>query len=141
MTGLPDRLCSLLTTSCLCLVAVGVVPSSALADAPDREQVALITLACGGFGREESTHMLSLQVAHSLTLIFAEANGAYLSGVRVRIDDPLSDLAVEERCGPIGLVDVPRQGRYRVSAWHAGEQREQWVDLAPMSGARLVLRW
>ena len=100
-----------------------------------------ITLACGGIGKDESTRMLALQPAHALTLIFAAADGSYIAGVDTRIEAPLEGLSVQRSCGPIGLVDVPAPGQYRVTAEYQGRTLEQWLDLTPVGGARLVLRW
>ena len=61
--------------------------------------------------------------------------------VETQVDEPLSGLRAEASCGPIGQVDVPTPGRYRISASYAGERQEHWVDLAPQGGARLSLRW
>lgn len=122
-----------LLTVLLCLGGV------AMASEPDTKE--RITLACGGIGADESSRMLALEKAHALLILFARADGAYLAGIPVRIDDPLKGLGVERTCGPIGLVDVPVSGRYRVVAQFEGRTLEQWVELKPQGGSRLVLRW
>ena len=65
----------------------------------------------------------------------------WVTDVETEVDEPLSGLRAEASCGPIGQVDVPTPGRYRISASYAGERQEHWVDLAPQGGARLSLRW
>lgn len=100
-----------------------------------------ITLACGGIGEDESARMRTLEKAHALTMIFALRDGTYITDVMVRIEDPLADLHVERACGPIGLVDVPVPGRYRVVARFGAHAQEHWVELRPFGGSRLVLRW
>lgn len=100
-----------------------------------------ITLACGGIGQDESARMRALQSAHALTMIFTLSDGTYIADVMVRIDDPLADLRIERECGPIGLVDVPAPGKYRVVATFEGRAQERWVELHPFGGDRLVLRW
>lgn len=100
-----------------------------------------ITLACGGIGQDESSQMRALEKAHSLMILFATREGAYLTDVVTRIDDPLADRAIERACGPIGLADVPVAGRYRITATFEGRTQEHWLALAPMSGKRLVLSW
>lgn len=117
---------------------VAVAGSSAAADVGER---GIITLACGGFGSDESQRMLALEKAHALTIMFASADGSYVSGVRTRLEDPLSDLAIERDCGPIGLADVPIEGRYRLVATFDGQTRETWLELRPRGGARVVLTW
>jgi hypothetical protein len=123
-----------------CFVLVSMV-GFGVAVAQAEETEGLITLACGGIGKDESSRMLALQPAHALTLVFAAADGSYLAGVDTRIEAPLAGLSTRRSCGPIGLVDVPVPGQYRISANHEGRVLEQWVDLAPAGGARLVLRW
>lgn len=126
---------------CLALgvvVALGGVTSTVQAEDADDGR---ITLACGGIGKDESARMLALQPAHALTLIFAANDGSYLAGVDIRIEAPLEGLSTLRSCGPIGLVDVPARGQYRITASHEGRVLEQWVDLTPAGGARLVLRW
>lgn len=100
-----------------------------------------ITLACGGIGKDDSERMLALQPAHALTLIFAAADGSYLTAVPTQIDAPLHGLSVARACGPIGQVDVPVAGQYRIRATHEGRSIERWLELAPGGGARQVLRW
>jgi hypothetical protein len=100
-----------------------------------------ITLACGGIGEDESARMRALEKAHALTMIFALRDGTYITDVMVRIEDPLADLHIERACGPIGLVDVPVPGRYRVVARFGAHSQEHWVELRPFGGDRLVLRW
>ncbi len=120
---------------------VGVSAQGAAERAEEAGARGIITLACGGIGKDESERMLALEKAHALTLLLVSGDGAYLSGVEVRIDDPLADLAVSRACGPIGLVDVPEEGRYRIAATFDGQTQTQWLDLRPMGGKRLVLRW
>ncbi len=120
---------------------VAVTVCLAVAAAPSSAQRPAITLTCGGIGAEESQAMLAAEKSHALTVVFATSEGSWLAGVDTRVDDPLADLQAQARCGPLGLVEVPVAGRYRVVATYRGETREQWVDLTPGGGARLVLRW
>lgn len=124
-----------------CLLFVSVVTLGASVAHADETAEGLITLACGGIGKDESSRMLALQPAHALTLIFAAADGSYLAGVDTRIEAPLEGLSTQRACGPVGLVDVPARGQYRITANHEGRVIEQWLDLTPTGGARLVLRW
>ncbi len=100
-----------------------------------------ITLSCGGIGQDESARMLALEKSHALTIIFTLRDGSYVADVRLRIDGPVADTSVERECGPIGLVNVSAPGRYRVAASFDGRDLEQWVELKPLGGDRLVLRW
>ncbi len=127
---------------CVCLVAfVLLVPAgSASAQAAAGDEPAL-RLECGGIGLEESQRMRAEVVMHALTLFFSTTEGGFVTDVATRVDDPLGDRRVEASCGPLGQLDVPEAGRYRVTATYAGQTQEHWLDLSPGGGARLALRW
>ena len=101
----------------------------------------MLRLDCGGIGLEESERMRAEVGMHALTVFFSTTEGGWITDVETQVDEPLSGLRAEASCGPIGQVDVPTPGRYRISASYAGERQEHWVDLAPQGGARLSLRW
>ena len=105
------------------------------------EDAPMLRLDCGGIGLEESERMRAEVGMHALTLFFSTPEGGWVTDVETRVDEPLSGLRVEASCGPIGQVDVPAPGRYRISASYAGQRQEHWVDLVPQGGARLSLRW
>ena len=105
------------------------------------EDAPILRLECGGIGLEESERMRAEVGMHALTLFFSTTEGGWVTDVETRVDEPLSGLRVEASCGPIGQVDVPAPGRYRISASYAGQRQEHWVDLVPQGGARLSLRW
>ena len=105
------------------------------------EDAPMLRLDCGGIGLEESERMRAEVGMHALTLFFSTTEGGWVTDVETRVDEPLSGQRVEASCGPIGQVDVPTPGRYRISASYAGERQEHWVDLVPQGGARLSLRW
>ena len=105
------------------------------------EDAPILRLECGGIGLEESERMRAEVGMHALTVFFSTTAGGWVTDVETRVDEPLSGLRAEASCGPIGQVDVPTPGRYRISASYAGERQEHWVDLAPQGGARLSLRW
>ena len=127
---------------CVCLVAfVLLVPAgSASAQAAAGVEPAL-RLECGGIGLEESQRMRAEVAMHALTLFFSTTEGGFVTDVATRVDDPLGDRRVEASCGPLGQLDVPEAGRYRVTATYAGQTQEHWLDLSPGGGARLALRW
>ena len=105
------------------------------------EDAPMLRLDCGGIGLEESERMRAEVGMHALTVFFSTTEGGWVTDVETQVDEPLSGLRAEASCGPIGQVDVPTPGRYRISASYAGERQEHWVDLAPQGGARLSLRW
>ena len=127
---------------CVCLVAfVLLVPAgSASAQAAAGDEPAL-RLECGGIGLEESQRMRAEVAMHALTLFFSTTEGGFVTDVATRVDDPLGDRRVEASCGPLGQLDVPEAGRYRVTATYAGQTQEHWLDLSRGGGARLALRW
>ena len=101
-----------------------------------------IQLECGGVGLDDSERRLAEQSNHALTIIMATSSGSYVSGVQLTVDEPLADNSAENSmCGPVGQVDITESGRYRVSASYGGETREQWVELTPNGGERLVMTW
>lgn len=121
----------------ICLTALALACSAAASAQPPA-----VTLTCGGIGLEESQPMRAAQGEHALTVLFATRSGSYVAGVKARVDDPLSDVAAgAEACGPVAHVDVAAPGRYRVSGVLNGVAVEQWVELKPQGGARIVLRW
>ena len=105
------------------------------------EDAPMLRLDCGGIGLEESERMRAEVGMHALTLFFSTTEGGWVTDVETRVVEPLSGLRVAASCGPIGQVDVPAPGRYRISASYAGQRQEHWVDLVPQGGARLSLRW
>ena len=120
------------------VLLVPAVPASAQAVAG---QDPALRLECGGIGLEESQRMRAEVVMHALTLFFSTTEGGFVTDVATRVDDPLGDRRVEASCGPLGQLDVPEAGRYRVTATYAGQTQEHWLDLSPGGGARLALRW
>lgn len=121
-------------------VMIGLTPMQTVAQT-EKVPEAVISLQCGGIGKDESDRMLAQAGLHSLTILFVTADGSYLSDIGTHIDEPLKGLRTEARCGPVGLVDVASPGRYRVSANYNGNTQEHWVDLEPRGGARMELRW
>lgn len=120
-----------------CLAGLALACSAAVS-----AQTPGVTLVCGGIGLEESQPMRAAQAGHALTVLFATRSGSYVAGVKARVDDPLADIAVSaDACGPVAHVDVAVPGRYRVSGVLDGIAVEQWVELKPQGGARIVLRW
>ena len=103
-------------------------------------------LGDGGFPDEAAVPVAKAVIGaatalHALTLVFSTTEGGFVTDVATRVDDPLGDRRVEASCGPLGQLDVPEAGRYRVTATYAGQTQEHWLDLSPGGGARLALRW
>lgn len=123
------------------LLAAALALAGPLAAQPPATESATLRLDCGGIGLDESQRMRAEAGLHALLILFATTDGSYLADVAVRIDDPLRDRRVASACGPIGLVDVPEPGRYRITATYGGVTQEQWLELKPGGGARISLRW
>jgi hypothetical protein len=125
------------------LSALALGPLGVAAEAPPAGPAAgsALGIECGGIGSDEAQRMRAEAGRHALMILFVAEDGSFLSEVGTRIDDPLADLRVEASCGPIGLVDVPAEGNYRITATYRGETREQWLALKPGGGATLSLRW
>lgn len=122
------------TVRALCCASALALPVTAVA--ADE-----IRLVCGGIGIDESAPLRASAAMHALTILFTTADGAYLSGVHTRVDDPQDASSAEAACGPVGQIDVPKAGRYRVSTEFDGKKREQWFELKPGGGERATLRW
>ncbi|MER2554012.1 MAG: hypothetical protein ABTQ28_12200 [Thauera sp.] len=129
-------------TRLACLVAFALlVPAAPVAAQAVKDGEAMLRLECGGIGLEESQRMRAEAAMHALTLFFSTAAGGFITDVVTRVDDPLADRKVEASCGPIGQLDVPEAGHYRITATYVGATQEHWIALTPGGGARLSLRW
>ena len=128
------------TFAILSAVTLITVAAPALAQ-PAQDASLALRLECGGIGLEESQRMRAEVAMHALTLFFSTTEGSFVTDVATRVDDPLADRRVESSCGPIGQLDVPAPGRYRITATYAGATQEHWIELTPGGGARLSLRW
>jgi len=82
---------------------------------------------CGGIGSDESTAMRAAMKDHPLALLFARADGAYLSDVQVAITGGDANNAAAlafQANGPVCLIDLP-PGRYTIDATTAGAQTQR----------------
>lgn len=121
------------------LLLTGLLAATALPLAAQEPEVVLV---CGGIGIEESLPMRQAQQAHALTVLFANAEGDYVTDVRTHVASTQSAAFAEhERCGPVAQVDVAQAGRYRIRAQLDGITLEETLELTPRGGARIVLRW
>lgn len=102
-----------------------------------------ISYMCGGVGSDAAESMKQAAKQHALMLTFATREGSYLSDVNVKIADARGRLLLDTTCdGPIMLLDLPKGGRYRISAEVNGKQESGTVQLGPRAkGKRLALVW
>lgn len=97
---------------------------------------------CGGIGEPEAQALKAQARNHDLMLTFAEASGAYLADVDVRIADRHGRIVLSGTCdGPIMLVDLPGSGTWRVTASVNGVTRESTLSTVRGRAARLTLVW
>ncbi len=97
---------------------------------------------CGGVGQLDQQAMKANARQHDLMLTFAESPGAYLADVAVQIRDPRGNAVVDTTCpGPLMLVDLPREGRWRITAQFNGETRERTVVTSAGRTARATFVW
>lgn len=97
---------------------------------------------CGGVGENEAMMMKDAAHEYDLALTFATSTGAYLADVAVRITDGRGNTLLEVTCdAPILMVDLPRAGRYEVSAQTAGHAVNRTARVSDGRTARSVLTW
>lgn len=126
-----SRLHRLLTVATLCGgLALGASP--ALAQVPAEQSQNGISYLTGGIGSDESEAIKGAMKDYPLSLIFArpqEGGAAYLSDVRVAIEDesgkPVFNATAD---GPYLLVKLP-PGRYTVSADAGGEKQQHKLEV------------
>lgn len=76
-----------------------------------------VKYVCGGIGSDEVASMKDAASDYDLMMTFAASTGAFLADVDVEIADARGRPVLNVTCdGPIMLVDLPRDGRYRVQA-------------------------
>lgn len=96
---------------------------------------------CGGISQPEAEAMKAQARDHALMLTFAQAGGAYLADVAVRISDRRGNVVVSGTCeGPIMLVDLA-PGTWKVQAQVNGLERQATVTTARGRTARATLLW
>ena len=122
------------------VVTFGVASPSALA----QTQIATpVPYATGGIGLDEREAMLAeaKQEGYNLKIVAASADGAYLGGVTVRIEDRDGRQVLQAAMdGPWLFVKLP-PGAYTVSADN-GVQAHKRTTQVPATGLReVVFRW
>lgn len=100
------------------------------------------SFVCGGVGEADQQAMKAQAPQHDLMLTFAESTGAYLADVAVQIRNPRGAVVLDATCpGPIMLVDLPRSGRWHITAQVNGERRDKNVVTGAGHSARATLVW
>ncbi|HEY7944417.1 MAG: carboxypeptidase regulatory-like domain-containing protein [Burkholderiales bacterium] len=104
-----------------------------------------VTYISGGIGKDQSTQMLRDASTFPLTLEFVQGgnnqHGLYLADVQVQISDAAGKQMLNSRAdGPFLLARLP-DGRYTVSAEHAGRTETRSVQVAQNKHRMIVFNW
>lgn len=95
----------------------------------------------GGVGQTEAEEIRQLAAGYSLNVLFATAQGQYLSGVEVQLKKANGEeLLSTETEGPQLLVDLP-PGRYILVAAVDGKTLSRNVEIAKGQRRKMDLRW
>jgi hypothetical protein len=123
----------------LAAVACACIATLAPAAPPATQAPSFI---CGGVSQPDADAMKAQARDHDLMLTFADASGAYLADVDVRISDRRGHVVLSGKCdGPIMLVDLPGSGSWRVSAQANGTTRQQTIATTRGRTARATFVW
>ncbi|ALX34803.1 hypothetical protein PATSB16_30490 [Pandoraea thiooxydans] len=95
----------------------------------------------GGVGEDEVQAMRAAAPQYSLRMTFAQAGGAYLADVHVRIERADGAVVLSTiTTGPFLYVELP-PGTYRVRARYEGAAQERNVTIARQGSASPVFVW
>lgn len=115
--------------ACACASSALFAQAQAPGGVPAMRGEGAARYVCGGIGSDESTAMRAAMKDHPLSLLFARADGAYLSDIAVSIKEPRGATVLSmSASGPVCLVDLPA-GRYTVEATAEGTSKRQDVTL------------
>lgn len=115
---------------------------SAATGLPQPQTRGAVTWLCGGISRPEADYMQRRAADYDLKLTFAGADGAYLADVNVEIRTRQGELVLQTACdGPIMLVDVPKDGSYRIAAEAEGRQQTRSVRVNKARAQSATLVW
>jgi len=140
--GMPIRC---LRLSAIVLVALMLAPGASRGDIgalPPAKIVGGIAYLSGGIGQDEQEAMKSVASHYDLLVTFVESgSGAYISDVRVAIDNRMGERVFEISTeGPLLLVKLPA-GRYTVSALNGERLLSRKVTVSGKSSSRVVFQW
>jgi hypothetical protein len=89
-----------------------------------------VSYLCGGVGQEEASYMKREARKHDVMLTFAARDGTYLADVKVAIADANGKSLLQTTCdGPMMLVDMPRNGTYKIRAEANGYELDRTVSV------------
>jgi hypothetical protein len=114
---------------CSALVGACAFAQAQTTTMPPMQGQGAVQYVCGGIGSDESTVMRAAMKDHPLSLLFAQADGAYTADVGVTIKNASGATALAMRAsGPVCLIDIPA-GRYTIEATAEGVTKRQSVTL------------
>lgn len=102
-----------------------------------------VKYVCGGIGINEVASLKDAASNYDLMMTFAASTGEYLANVDVEIADARGKPVLSANCdGPIMLVDLPKDGRYRVRAEAEGRTLTRTAQVREQGKVqRLRLAW
>ncbi|WP_420473763.1 hypothetical protein [Noviherbaspirillum sp. ST9] len=102
-----------------------------------------VKYVCGGIGINEVASLKDAASNYDLMMTFAASTGEYLANVDVEIADSRGTPVLNANCdGPIMLVDLPKDGRYRVRAEAEGRALTRTAHVRERGNVqRLRLAW
>lgn len=102
-----------------------------------------VKYVCGGIGSDEVASLKQAASDYDLMMTFAASTGEYIADVDVEIADARGRPVLNVTCdGPIMLVDLPRDGRYRVRAEAEGRTLTRSAQVSERGNVqRLRLAW
>ena len=107
---------SVLMLGCLMLALSPLASNATASPFITQGQSNGIAYACGGVGKDERMDMDAMAKNYNVKMMFVEAPRDYVSGVKVKIEDPSGKVLLETTSsGPWFFAKLP-QGNYRVIA-------------------------
>jgi hypothetical protein len=102
-----------------------------------------VKYVCGGIGIDEVASLKDAASNYDLMLTFAASSGAFIADVDVQIADARGRPVLNVTCnGPIMLVDLPRDGRYRVRAEAEGRTLTRSAQVSERASVqRIRMAW
>ena len=102
-----------------------------------------VKYVCGGVGSDEVASLKDAASDYDLMMTFAASTGAYIADVDVEIADARGRTVLDVNCdGPIMLVDLPSDGRYRVRAEAEGRMLTRSAQVSERGNVqRLRMAW
>jgi hypothetical protein len=124
------------------LILVPVLALGCIAAAPARAAATPVaSFRCGGIGNAEQTRFKGQAQGHDALVTFATRSGAYVADVDFRLTGPDGKVVLQGTCdGPLMLLDVGRNGSYRMDATFQGQSQTRTLRVGPDT-ARLSFLW